>query len=74
MPVQPDLSMRIVNAIARRAERIARWDKQAAAIESSWNGAVAYRAFCEAMSSAARSKKTELETELKRLRGAQCRS
>jgi hypothetical protein len=66
MTVQPDLIGSIINRIARRTGRIAHWDKQAAETESSWNGAVAYKKFCEAMAGAARSKMAELEAELKR--------
>jgi hypothetical protein len=69
MTMQPDPVSVITNRIERRTERIARWDKQAADIETSWNGAAAYREFCEAMSRAARAKKAELEVELKRLPG-----
>lgn len=67
MTVQTDPTVRITNRIARRTVRIAEWDKQTAEIEPWWNGALAYRRFCEAMSSAARSKKADLEAELQQL-------
>ena len=55
----------ITNRIARRRERIARWDKEAGEVESSWTGGPEYRRFCEGMAGAAREKLAELEAELK---------
>jgi hypothetical protein len=65
MNPQTNPALKITNRIARRRERIARWDKEADEVESSWAGGPEYRRFCEAMAGAAREKLAELEAELK---------
>ncbi len=62
---QTDPALKITNRIARRRERMARWDKEADEVETSWTGGPAYRKFCEGMAETARAKKAELEAELK---------
>jgi hypothetical protein len=64
MNPQTDPSLRIKSRIARRMERIAKWEKEADEIETSWPGEPDYRMFCEGMARAAREKKAELEAEL----------
>lgn len=64
MKLQTDLVARILRGIARRTERIARWDKEADQVETLWTGGSEYRKFCEEMARAAREKKAELEAEL----------
>lgn len=65
MNPQTDLVSRILSRIARRTERIARWDREADQVEISWIGASEYRKFCKEMAKAAREKKADLEAELK---------
>jgi hypothetical protein len=66
---QTDPALKITTRIARRRERIAKWDKEADEVETSWTGGPEYKKFCEGMAGAARKKKAELEAELKQLRG-----
>jgi hypothetical protein len=66
---QTDPALKIMNRIARRRERIAKWDKEAGEVEALWTGGPDYRRFCEAMAGAARAKKAELEAELRHLHG-----
>jgi stearoyl-CoA desaturase (delta-9 desaturase) len=59
----------IAQRIARRRERIARWDKEADEVETSWTGGPEYRRFCERMAGAARESLAVLEAELQQYRG-----
>ena len=61
---QAGLALKITNRIARRRERIAKWDKEAEEIESWWTGGPEYKRFCERMAGDARAKKEELEAKL----------
>lgn len=54
----------IQGRIARRSERIVKWDKEAAEVELSWTGGPDYKRFCQEMARAARVKRAELEAEL----------
>jgi hypothetical protein len=62
-----DTAMTIKSRIARMEVRIAKWDKEAVGVETSWIGGPAYIKFCEEMAGAARAKKAELEKEVKLL-------
>jgi hypothetical protein len=64
-----DRAITIKSRIARRSERIAKWEKEALDVETSWTGGADYRRFCEAMAGDARVQKAELEAELKHLQG-----
>jgi hypothetical protein len=74
MRLQTDPVLKIESGIARRGERIAKWDTEAGAVEASWTGGVDYRTFCQGMAGAAREKKAELEAKLKQLQGPQGRN
>ena len=65
-----DPALNIESRIARRRDRIARWEKEAEGADLFWSGGDDYRQFCEGMAAAAREKKTELETELEHARGS----
>jgi hypothetical protein len=67
MNPEADLALMTQRRIARRKERVARWDKEADGIESTWVGGPAYRAFCRDMAGAARETTAELERELQQL-------
>ena len=60
-------ALKITKGIARRRQRIARWEKEADEVEAWWTGGPDYRVFCEGMAGAARKKKAEFEAELKQL-------
>lgn len=67
----PGRASELRDRIARAGERIARWDREADAVESGgsrdlpfWPGAADYRRFCRDMAEAAREKKRVLEAEL----------
>jgi hypothetical protein len=64
---QTDPALKITKRIARRRERIAKWDKEVDEVEASWTGGPEYRRFCEGMAGAARAEKAELEAELTQL-------
>ena len=57
MKLQTDPVLKIESKIARRRERIARWDTEAGEVEAFWTGGPDYRAFCQGMARAAREKK-----------------
>jgi hypothetical protein len=61
------MGLTIQNKIARRSERIARWDRDAAETELSWAGGIAYKRFCEDMANAARQERGKLEVEFQQL-------
>jgi hypothetical protein len=67
MEPQTNPVLKIETRISRMRVRIARWEKEAAEIETLWTGGPAYREFCEGMARAAREKQAELEAEGKRL-------
>jgi hypothetical protein len=69
--MNPQTDLKTTSRIARRRERIARWDKEADEVESWWTGGPEYRRFCEGMAGAAREKLAELEAELKLAAGDQ---
>jgi len=62
-------ALKITNSIARRRERIAKWDKEADEIETWWTGGPEYRRFCQGMAGDARAKKEELEAKLRQFDG-----
>jgi len=64
---QTALALKLQSRIARRSERIARWNKESNEVEASWPGGLEYRGFCQRMAESAREKQQELEGELKRL-------
>ena len=57
-PTDPVLKFK--SRIARRRERIAKWDQEADEVETWWTGGPEYRKFCEGMAGAAREKKRNL--------------
>jgi hypothetical protein len=69
MKPQTNSGSSIESRIARRTERIARWDREADEVETSWTGGAEYRKFCEGMARSARATKAELEAALKHLKG-----
>jgi hypothetical protein len=64
MNPQANPALTIENRIARRRERIARWEKEAVGIDPFWSDGDEYRRFCEGMAATAREKKAQLEAEL----------
>jgi hypothetical protein len=68
MTPQTGLALKLTNRIARRTERIAKWDKECDEIETSWTGGPDYRRSCGKMAGAARAEKAKLEAELEQLR------
>jgi chromosome segregation ATPase len=74
MKVQTDPVLNLQSRIARRRERIAKWDTEAREIEASWTGGPDYKTFCQGMAEAARKKKEELEAKLEQLQGRQDRN
>jgi len=65
---QTDAALKLQIRIARRSERIARWNKEYNEVEASWCGGLEYRRFCQRMADSAHAKQQELVVELKQLR------
>jgi len=64
---QTDPALKLQSRIARRSERIARWNKEYNEVEASWPGGLEYRRFCQRMADSAHEKQQELVAELEQL-------
>lgn len=64
-----DTALALERRIERRKCRVARWGREAAAIEPWWLGGPAYRQFCEQLAAAAGQQVVEIGEELNRVRG-----
>jgi hypothetical protein len=69
MKPQANSASSLESRIARRTDRIARWDREAGEVETSWTGGAEYRKFCEGMARSARATKADLEAALKHIKG-----